>query len=298
MKRLVGGDFLLDLTPLTIEESVDVETYTNITNEDVLKQLTNLKKFIPNPQMIKPIWVKLVNGDLDELVVVRGQLSVLDSKTFEIIIPISGYKLSILIEFTQVLNDDNEPIDDWYIDTNDAKYLFISDTQNVKEIIEDENFGDVSFAGDISITGDLEVTGDVKVFENIVDKDGHKRFIEGDITIKDTQSDVEKIYGKWSLSGSHLLIVLAGNIANTKSINAGELAKIEIPDWILDKIQPIFLENVALTNFSLYNIDYTSQIHTFVLSKGQYLYIRLASSFTATADRSFRISFDLLIDNE
>ena len=53
-------------------------------------------------------------------------------------------------------------------------------------------------------SGELE---NVKVFENIVDKDGHKRFIEGDITFENI-TGVSKVYGKWSLSGNHLMIVI------------------------------------------------------------------------------------------
>ena len=135
MKKLVGGDYLLDLTPIDIEESVDVETYTNITNTEVIAQLTNLKKYVSNPSMIKPVWVKLKNGETDELIVARGEFKVVDDGEFEIVVQLDGYKLKIHIEFTQALNENNDPIDDWYIDTNDAKYLFTSDAQNIGAII-------------------------------------------------------------------------------------------------------------------------------------------------------------------
>ena len=292
MKRLVGGDFLLDLTPLTIELSEDVDTYTNITNEDVLKQLTNLKKFIPNPQMIKPIWVKLVNGDLDELVVVRGQLSVLDSKTFEIIIPISGYKLSILIEFTQVLNDDNEPIDDWYIDTNDAKYLFTTEAQNLAEQLSD-------FTGDVSITGDLEVTGDAKLFENIVDKAGHKRFIDIAGTIN-TIEGVSITYAKASLSGTHLLFVGAGSIANgTILTDNPTLCSFTLPEWIYNKIFTLYGSTIDILNFGLRDSGGGAQSAVARLLKLPDNVVAISIlNITLSADRTFRFNFDLLIDNE
>ena len=57
-KRVVGGDYLLDLSSIEIEKSED-GTKTNITDADVLEQLTNLKKYVPNPQMAKPVWIKL-----------------------------------------------------------------------------------------------------------------------------------------------------------------------------------------------------------------------------------------------
>lgn len=148
MKRLVGGNYLLDLTPIDIEESVDVETYTNITNTEVITQLTNLKKYVSNPSMIKPVWIKLKNGETDELVTTRGEFKVVNTGEFEIVVQLDGYKLKIHVEFTQVLNADNEPLDDWFIDTNDAKYLFTSDAQNIGAISE------------------------LPVFENIVDENG------------------------------------------------------------------------------------------------------------------------------
>ena len=86
--------------------------------------------------MVKPVWVKLKNGETDEIVVVRGEFKVVDTGEFEIIVVIDGYKLKIHIEFTQALNENNDPIDDWYIDTNDAKYLFTSDAQNIGAISE------------------------------------------------------------------------------------------------------------------------------------------------------------------
>lgn len=136
MKRLNGGEFLLDLTPIEIEESVDSETYTSITNEDVLNQLTNLKRYINNPSAIKPVWVKFNNSETDEIVVIKGELSkVIDDPEFDIHVKSKNYDLTIHIEFTQMLNEDEDPIDDWYIDTNDAKYICLS--SNIAEVVQE-----------------------------------------------------------------------------------------------------------------------------------------------------------------
>lgn len=135
MKRLVGGEYLLDLSSIELEESEDGSTKTNITDADVLAQLTNLKKYVKNPEMAKPVWVKLKNGENDELIIARGTFAVVDTGEFEICVQLDGYKLVIYIEFTQVTLEDNTPIDDWFIDTNDAKYLFTSDAQNIGAIL-------------------------------------------------------------------------------------------------------------------------------------------------------------------
>lgn len=161
MKKLVGGDYLLDLTPIELEESEDGETYTNITNKEIIEQLTNLKKFVPNPSMVKPVWVKLKNGETDEIVVVRGEFKVVDANEFEIVVAIDGYKLKIHIEFTQATLSDDTPIDDWYIDTNDAKYLFTSDAQNINALV---NAGEIDNAKPLYWHG-IEI---VKVDNDIV----------------------------------------------------------------------------------------------------------------------------------
>ena len=155
MKRLVGGDFLLNIATIFVVTS----TLTNITNEEDISQLTNLKKFIPNPSMIKPIWVKLHDGD-GKLVVTRGSLSVVDSDEFELDVILNGYTLKIHVKFTQMLNENDDPIDDWYIATNDAKYLFTTNNfatfkvENVKnidgEILSQLKCGDVVIKEDAS----------------------------------------------------------------------------------------------------------------------------------------------------
>lgn len=139
MKRLVGGDYLLDLSPIEIEESIDGETYTSITDKSVLDQLTGLKSFIGKSGMIKPIWIKLLNGETDEIVVTRGSLSTSDGTTFLIKVLLVGFILTLSVEFTQMLNEDDEPLDDWYIDANDAKYILVSDAQAIASIIGEGN---------------------------------------------------------------------------------------------------------------------------------------------------------------
>ena len=276
MKKLVGGDYLLDLTPIELEESEDGETYTNITNKEIIEQLTNLKKFVPNPSMIKPVWVKLINGETDEIVVVRGEFKVVDADEFEIVVAIDGYKLKIHIEFTQALNENNDPIDDWYIDTNDAKYLFTSDAQNIGAISE------------------------LPVFENIVDAQGNKRFIEGEIVIPESVSGFTKVYGKWSLSGSHLLLVLCATIANGTSFPSQSIAVANIPEWIMNKIYPIYSDTIVpYTDFKAFKSDGTTNQNLSVrLGKGNQQLAMIMYASTMTDDRIIRINFDLLIDNE
>lgn len=142
----------------------------------------------------------------------------------------------------------------------------------------------------------LAVKEEAKVFESMTDKNGHKRFIEGDITIN-TITGLTQKYGKWSLSGTHLLIVLACEIANETVLTSQFLASVNIPKWILNKIYPIFSTNVMRTNVSCWAENYTSQSLSINLIKDSTNLKIQCGGLTLTATRNFRIQFDLLIDN-
>ena len=140
----------------------------------------------------------------------------------------------------------------------------------------------------------------IKVFEDIKDKDGHLRFIEGELTIIEGGAPAVT-YAKWSLSGAHLMLVLSGNIANATVIDSSNnhFASVTLPNWIFDKIKVLSGTSSAIRlDYKLHDTISNSQTATAVLSKsGSELRI-LSSSITLTADRAFRIQFDLLIDNE
>lgn len=160
---------------------------------------------------------------------------------------------------------------------------------------------DVEIDADLYVDGAFNVTGNVSIFENIVDKDGHKRFIDGDIETA-TISGVTFTYAKWSLSGSHLLIVLAGSIENGASLsNTSWVPNLNIPEWIKDKIYPVAGNNIEIKQVPATGVDWSSQLLGVVLQKNvitKVININMYSTLTLTADRGFRIAFDLLIDNE
>ena len=143
---------------------------------------------------------------------------------------------------------------------------------------------------------------DVKVFENIVDKDGHKRFIEGDLTLNTSlPSGVSKTYGKWALSGSHLLVVLCLSIAENTSISNGVrlVNEIELPQWVKDKIIPVWATNYIETKSVLcYADDWTTQsiVVNFVKSDDK-IRLGVGGDITFIKDRNCRITFDVLIDD-
>lgn len=137
-----------------------------------------------------------------------------------------------------------------------------------------------------------------KDINTLVDSDGHDRFIEGDVNLLSDVVGITKTYGKWSLSGTHLMIVFAGSIPNgTEWVNK-TFSVIDMPDWIKDKIVPVHSVTVVEQK-TLVLYGGTAQNATVYLEKNQQGRVSLyLSSITANADKTFRISFDLLIDND
>ena len=133
----------------------------------------------------------------------------------------------------------------------------------------------------------------------LVDSKGNPRFVEGD-GVPLEQEGFTSAYCKWSLSGSHLMCVLAGTIENTTVITAGTvLASFELPDYIKDKIVAVWQTYLAYVSQSSYASDGTSQnITVFIEKTSSGLRLLKSGTLTLSANRSFRIQVDLLIDSE
>ena len=141
------------------------------------------------------------------------------------------------------------------------------------------------------------------VLEGIYDKDGNPRFIDDDLLVNDTlPTGVEVTYAKWSLSGTHLMIVIAGTIEdNTSVAPITGLAVANLPQFIKDKIYPMTSQylgafNGQIVNTGTYSVT-GSSVNVDKVNDG--LRIDTNSTITST-DNSlvFRYQIDLLIDNE
>ena len=146
---------------------------------------------------------------------------------------------------------------------------------------------------------DIQAKGVKKDIASLVDADGNPRFAEGDITMDEVEGFTQT-YGKWSLSGSHLMIVLAGLVADTTAYTGGKLASVNLPQWIIDKIAIIFSAVVSFKSIPAYAANWSTQNLSVALRKPSTSSITITgeNSVTFTADRAFRIEFDLLIDIE
>jgi len=141
--------------------------------------------------------------------------------------------------------------------------------------------------------------------ENIVDLAGNKRFIEGDL--EEGSTPIIFNFAKWSLSGTHLMLVLVGEIPASTTINqTTTLAKISfgnLPKYILDKIIPVIGSNIEIKTINVFSED-TTILTTYDVRLGitsddtPVVFIDSGETKTFVNKGLFRLQFDLLIDTE
>ena len=140
-----------------------------------------------------------------------------------------------------------------------------------------------------------------KDINTLVDSQGRNRFIEGNITAE-TITGITQTYGKWSLSGTHLMLVVCFELANSAVISSTKLCKIELPTWVFDKVKPIYGNTinpyVSFTGGVVTGGTGTGNqnISCSLTKETDYVAINIYS-VTSSGDRGFRVQFDLLIDN-
>ena len=142
----------------------------------------------------------------------------------------------------------------------------------------------------------------INYIEDIIDNSGHDRFIEGNINMENV-TGVNITYSKWSLSGTHLMIVISGTIdANTTLYDNTNIGKITLPNWLLNKIYPTVDTKIMDNIITFYktNASWVTTTHPIALAKtSTHLSIGNGSGDKSFSDDySFRMQYDLLIDNE
>lgn len=151
-----------------------------------------------------------------------------------------------------------------------------------------------------------KILGDVP-FEQIKDAQGHNRFVEGEVDLYEDMVTLgfTKDYGKWSLSGTHLMVVLqfSNQTENDIALNQWTLlSQINLPQWIKDKIVSVGNTGVVVL---VNGIKYNATNPLSLGDKGVYMekvdnkiqLINFANSDTYETSDTLRIEFDLLIDN-
>ena len=145
-------------------------------------------------------------------------------------------------------------------------------------------------------------------FENIVDSHGNKRFAEGDINLLPEFSNlgITKLYGKWSLSGTHLMVVIAINIPANITIPVNSvICRFTFPNYIKDKIIGLWGNTIDVKSFVArnatawyQNILILNNVAMFISSPGNIFNIGTSEAITTKAQSVCRIQFDLLIDSD
>ena len=146
---------------------------------------------------------------------------------------------------------------------------------------------------------DLEEGGGGGELNNIVDAKGNKRFVEGSGS-PETITGVTSLYCKWSLSGTHLMLVYALTLDSGAGLTSrADICSFELPQWILDKIYPLSNELVDIVD-AIYVPDggTPTKKEEWLYKTATGLKITNKSSIQATNTCYFRIQFDLLIDLE
>ena len=207
---------------------------------------------------------------------------------------------------------------------NESNHLIVNYQDGTSQDLGDIFNGNVNITGNLSATGTIsaptitatdvnptnigatyiqtvsfKATDNAQIFEKIMDHDLHLRFIEGDGTINEL-TGFTSVFCKWSLSGSHIMFVLAGSFASgTEVPSVHDIVTFEIPNWIYNKIYPVwstYIEDKVVsckaTNWSAQEVDMA------LMKESGVIKIRLLGAPTTfTALRSFRVQFDLIIDN-
>ena len=139
------------------------------------------------------------------------------------------------------------------------------------------------------------------LLEDIEDSAGNKRFVEGEGTPA-TISGVTFTYNKWSLSGTHLMLVCAGETTSGTTLTSNMLfVTYSLPDFIMDKIYPIWVNNsVDIKNFYFRSVSSESSSLTNIQLRKENNTLTMHSSLSETMSgkRAFRFQFDLLIDSD
>ena len=140
---------------------------------------------------------------------------------------------------------------------------------------------------------------EVVTLDDIVDKNGNKRFIEGSGTPA-IISGITSNFCKWSLSGTHLMIVYAGTLSGASSLNKRTIASFEFPEWILNKIVTLNSDGIVsvINAVFAYEGNFTYKQQKLIKTNNGLEIANATEGTVASSSSGFRIQFDLLIDSE
>ena len=140
---------------------------------------------------------------------------------------------------------------------------------------------------------------DTITLDDIVDKNGNNRFVEGNGTPANFEG-LTSTYCKWSLSGTHLMCVLSATLSVNTRLPSLILATFTIPDYIGRKIITTWGNHVEIKEPYLKTRQGSgATMNVWVDYDNNNIKFNLFSIVEpANKERYFRIQFDMLIDSE
>ena len=178
--------------------------------------------------------------------------------------------------------------------------IVVGDTGTVDGALDDDSVNPVQNKVIYEALQNLDMS-------NIVDSDGHKRFVEGNLTLGTPFANlgVTMEYGKWQLSGGHLMLVVALKIPSgvTTPTNA-LIARAILPQWIENKLVGLWSNTLDIKDFFVrnsvnwyQNINILKNVIIYKVGNNT-LYISSSDTLTTEAESTCRIQFDFIIDGE
>ena len=165
--------------------------------------------------------------------------------------------------------------------------------------------GDVNIGKNLEVKGKFTVNTEAKIYDKITDTTNNKMFVSGDVNVGNTIPNVTKTYGKWSLSGNSLTVVLAFETNDqSTTISAGQsfTQVIKFPTYISNRIVPIV--DIAVAYGTGTACSKTGSIWTATRTNIPIIFAKVSDGFnilvgsgitSIPANTSVRVQFSLTI---
>ena len=171
---------------------------------------------------------------------------------------------------------------------------YFADTNTSIELIDSRALNNTQY--DVYGNGTKTIKNTLIDFNSLIDEQGHKRFDKGTIT-GETISGMTVDVGEWVLNGYQLSIEFDINIANGTTLANQILAYVEIPQWVYDKLTPIW--SYWLANYSPNAFDTNGGAQSlggiYLGKQNNKLQILKSGSVTLSANRFAKIQFDIFV---
>lgn len=191
-----------------------------------------------------------------------------------------------------------KPVSNFNIDAN--QHLIVNYQDNTSQDLGAIFNGNVVISGTITANKFIGVTE----METIKDSENNNRFISGDVVLGSDAVGLTKVFGRYTLSGTHLQIAVLIDNETENDITLTtykKMAYCNVPNWLINKIYP--LPNSTAVTLKTFDIGNSSNILTIKTSKKVYLaksgtdlIILTGESMTLQPKDFVRISFDLIIE--